>query len=271
MGAIYSLPMCARNGGDKEETQADGNNNEPMPTLQHNGLVVSIQPMAGPPQETHDLSPEATSTPRSRSRQVTPFSEHSISESLESEDLEGHAIDEEVLNSSQDRTSDSGLEQSSSDELELGPPSLRSMRPVSVIQRRTPPPLPQDEGINESSVDVTLPLGNHETCDEEDEDSDVEEPHERPPEPTVPDERVDSTSSEDRSSSSSPMRRVSRSPSNPPEVLDPRHLMKKDDTKSAISDLLSEIVNSDGTHQIHAEERSEGFGVMARNPEAVSR
>ena len=238
MGAIYSIPLCAK---EKDPASGEINNNQPMPTLQHDsGVVVSVQPLATAQQPVknslanptcEELGPNATSTPRSQ-RQLSPASSALSEDDPSSLDLDvARVIDEEVLETSteRDHTSDSGLEQSSSDEPELGPPS-RQFRPGTALDKSQPPPL---DSSNEGSGNGTLPLGNHDTCDEdEDDEDDVEEedPLERCPEPTVPDERVDSTSSSDRE-------RASASPQ-------PKEKAAKD-TTAAITDLLADIVSGD--------------------------
>jgi hypothetical protein len=137
----------------------------------------------------------------------------STDSTIESSDAEGRGIDELTT------TSDSGLEQSSSDELELGP-----RRPVSVMED-----VPEANAVGANEVQQTnlhmdnlfyqiswvifvnateqfifkfLRLHQGEVnipLDDDDDDAEEEDPVERPPEPTVPDERVDDdTNSEER-------------------------------------------------------------------------
>lgn len=204
MGVIYSMPMCSRGDPSKE-----ANNNEPMPTLQH--FVHTDQPLPTSISNQNVSTPDATSTPKDQAR--------GIDLDLPSEDEEEEDEDEIFV------TSDSGLEQSSSDELEL-------VRPFSRAN--------DDEGIN-----VTV----HE-----------EDPVERPPEPTVPDERVDSADS--RRSADSADRAdgaktalghgqvgkdvkagsPDKADSGTPDADNSTVEVRKGDTVSAISNLLSEIV-----------------------------
>ncbi len=202
MGLVNSIPLCSRNkeGGDDGAGGADANNNQPMPSLQHHpGMVVSVQPvsMANPNVRLDDLAGGGERR-----------EERSYSSSLESS--EGGAKEEEEEEREMTTTSDSGLEQSSSDELELGAaalgerprsstnPAIRKLeeqeqqqeRPFSAADNR------EDDGM------VQIPLENHDTCceDDDDEDEDEPDPVERPPEPTVPDERVDTSSSSNEGS-----------------------------------------------------------------------
>lgn len=146
--------------------------------------------------------PEATSTPKLE----RSHSESDIDEPIMDDDYYG------VMS-----TSDSGLDNSSSEELEqlsLGPSAMASPRlppgvarqeledrPYSAAKNR----IDNDEGITEGDTVISITLDNHETCEEDEEDEDeVEDPVERPPEPTVPDERVSSSSSSDNNSSDEP-------------------------------------------------------------------
>ncbi len=99
------------------------------------------------------------------------------------------------------------------------------------------------------STDITIPLENHDTCDDDDDDDDEadEDPLERPPEPTVPDERVDSTSSSEgsRSRQDSPVKEDIRTMNRTRAQdlpMSGRRRTGAGDTASAISNLLSEIV-----------------------------
>ena len=271
MGVIYSIPLCSK---DKENPAhpEDANNNQPtMPNL--NG-VVSTQPTAiandnADPDavEAANPPPKATSTPRA-GRDLETADEgdgRKYSSSLDGSsegarrgDDDGGEGDEEP---DETTTSDSGLEQSSSDELELGAAVLRRKaaghveeldRPFSAagsaprslpVDGDQPPPRPpppavegvsrDDEGFEASANPLAvIPLDNRDTCEEDDYDDDSSagnEPLERPPEPTVPDERVDSSSSSS-SNRSSPEKRP------------------QEDTTAAISDLLSEIVGGDAPY-----------------------
>ncbi len=84
-------------------------------------------------------------------------------------------------------------------------------------------PPPHDEGVHEE-FDDTLVLDGHEEIDLNDE----EDPLERPPEPTVPDERVSSASgsSDDDNHTTSHQ----------------QDIIAKDETTRKISSLLSELV-----------------------------
>ena len=258
MGVIQTLPLCSR--GNKEENPTpnaiagDENNNQPMPSLQAttSANVVSVQPLSAShlqqnqptsltnPHADLDTPPEATSTPKNRR----------YSSSIESEHGVDGVVDEE-LGGQSSGTSDSGLEQSSSDELELGKAALGAKKSVLIREDIERPfsaadnnvemqniPLDQDEGINETLEEGTISLENHQTSESDDaeDDDEVEEPLERPPEPTVPDERVDSYSSSSGSNRTSPAR--------PLEGFVP-HRKPGDATTDAISNLLSEIVGTD--------------------------
>ncbi len=266
MGVIYSIPLCSRGEAAKagDDAIVDDNNNQPMPSMHQ---VVARQPTSlsndNVSIDEDENRPEATSTPKSQRRNGGPnpildagaliaAAEQNIRDRRSpssSIDSEGH-IDEDDLGAEASR-SDSGLEQSSSDELELGPPTahLHDHGPPSLAQMLVAEEQgeerpfsaagnhPEDEGINEETLDVTIPLENHETCEEDNNDDDVPDPVERPPEPTVPDERVDSSSSNE----SSPAPKDD-------EVnykVASSGLGRKtgaNDTTSAISNLLSEIV-----------------------------
>lgn len=253
MGVVYSLPLCSRGDPNKDaEPEGDRNNNQPMPSLHRpQQAVIAEQPLSvtnlmdskSPPtslenptaEMTEHPPPDATSTPKMDR-------ERGDSSSLDSEGHhEGHVIDDEDYGLT---TSDSGLEHSSSDELEnLG------QRPLSGAARLMREELERpgsaadgplhDEGITEGDSEITLPMDNHETCEEDNDDDLGEDPVERPPEPTVPDERVDSSSSNE-------------SPTPDPYVRPPGPMRKSgaDDTTSAISNLLSEIVG-DRPHESH--------------------
>ena len=149
---------------------------------------------------------------------------------VESSDAEGRAIDDSVAT-----TSDSGLEQSSSDELELGgraaaaaadsaadTPSSPDARPDSVIGTRGDEDEEEGEGTDDGEVTISLNGGD------DDGGSEGDDPVERPPEPTVPDERVETTSDEEETVASASQAIVT-----PP----------RKDTTAAISELLSEMVN----------------------------
>jgi hypothetical protein len=210
MGILQSIPMCSRGenkaAGEVAGDNADKNNNT-LPAVAAVAAVVaqphSSQSIANENADMSAAPPDATSTPKSHSHRdaavrADPLPLNAdLESSVESSDAEGRVIDGETTNS------DSGLEQSSSDELELGP----RRRPVSVAAGCNV--TVDDEGVNE----VTISLDDTDPEEEED-------PVERPPEPTVPDERVETDEEEDLN-------------------LGPVH---SKDTTAAISNLLSEMV-----------------------------
>jgi hypothetical protein len=225
MGVIYSIPLCSRDnggGGDAKGAQAqDHNNNEPMPSM-HPGpaAVIVQQPQEASARENridHFVVDAASA----------PAGGRNYSDSLGS----SAGLDDLGLGS------DSGLEHSSSsDELELsGHGSRAGQRPRSVAERH----VSIDDHMEEEGH-FEIPLDNDDYADDEydhhddDDDDHDDDPIERPPEPTVPDERIDSTSSED--SRESPQ----RNPRPAPDLL--MQHKRGEDTASAISDLLSEIV-----------------------------
>ena len=120
-----------------------------------------------------------------------------------------------------------------------------------------------DEGINDTStLDVTLPIfENHLTCDEDDEEEeDVEDPVERPPEPTVPDERVDSSSGESsRRESVSPTTQIKSKEDAMVDAFtkaftEDRKTTEVEEEKKAITSMLSEIVGTDKPYETYDKE-----------------
>ncbi len=166
MGVISSIPLCSRGGdnGDSDNTDSenkpDVNNNEPMPSLQPaENVVICSQPNSVANQNVAlDDQPLPSSSRRSAASSKRPYSS-----SLESDDDDGGGDHDSrppssIHEASGEQTSDSGLEQSSSDELELGAAALGDRRPAT---GRWPLPLEEpaarpfsaaagdvDEGIN---------------------------------------------------------------------------------------------------------------------------
>ena len=180
MGVLHSIPLCSRGTPATPVLDLDNNNNDAglSPTTVH-----TSQPQVAvvPP-------PEATSTPRPQGS-PTGLPNEQYSDSLASDDDPedmGHPDEPPVL-------SDSGLDESAT-EFEFSRPG--GPGPMDSTSGG------QDEGVHEE-FDDTLVLEGHEEIDLNDEDI-----LERPPEPTVPDERVSSggsspdESSEDKTSSS---------------------------------------------------------------------
>ena len=277
MGVIYSIPLCSRgeaakNNDENVAAAVDKNNN--LPT----SVVVSQQPqptsLTNPNAEDEQQRPEATSTPKS-DRTPGPIldagiilqpannvNRASVSPSIESEGHIEIPEDEEDISLGDTSRSDSGLEQSSSDELELGPavpnphhaqsnnnnnsgpPSFAAMLAAEQLEEAERPLSAaghhhEDEGINEETLDVTIPLENHETCEEDEDEDEAEDPVERPPEPTVPDERVDSAASSSHEGSPGP----SNAGAAEAEIRAAgRRKTGANDTTSAISNIFSEII-----------------------------
>ena len=163
MGVLQSIPLCSRGNRMVEPLDLDKNNNN----LEEAEIHTSQPHHASLP------PPEATSTPRPQS--PTGIINDQYSDSLSSEN-EAHAGRPGAALSS---GHDSGLEESAT-EFEFSRP--------------TPDSMPEfDEGVHEETYDDNLVLDVIEDDQEEIDLKDEEEdPLERPPEPTVPDERVSS-------------------------------------------------------------------------------
>lgn len=214
MGVLHSIPLCARGNNTNivEPLELDKNNNDVVYTSQPSTTTV-------PP-------PEATSTPV-RPQSPTGFQNEQYSDSLASSSDNNSADDEEPVDQppASSALSDSGLEESAT-EFEFSRPSpqeqqrnacnfdAKRQQPNSNFQFADHDNANQDEGVHEE-FDDTLVLDDHEEIDL----NDGEDPLERPPEPTVPDERcVSSSGSEDEP------------------------ITAKDETSRKISSLLSELV-----------------------------
>merc|ERR1711899_89150 len=206
MGVLHSIPLCSRGNGANqvEPLDLDKNNNEAsvVYTSQPHAIVASV-PV--PP-------PEATSTPRPQSPTGLENEQYSDSSQMasEAEDDSEAAVEEPPA------LSDSGLEESAT-EFEFSRPS-----PPTVTVEDTDHNDGLDEGVHESdeTFDDTLVIDGHEEIDLNDDD-----PLERPPEPTVPDERVSSDEE-------------GHSPQEQPQTV----LASKDETTRKISNLLESLV-----------------------------
>ena len=193
MGVLQSIPLCSRER-TVEPLDLDKNNN----TIEDPSEIHTSQPSCAalPP-------PEATSTPRPLS--PTGLINDQYSDSLSSAENENQRHNAQVLSSGHD----SGLEESAT-EFEFSRPTPDSMNPEF------------DEGVHEETYDDNLVLDviedDHEEIDLK--DTSDEDPLERPPEPTVPDERVSSDEAEHAENEFHP----------------------KDETSRKISSILSELV-----------------------------
>merc|ERR1712109_364776 len=218
MGVLHSIPLCSRGNGANqvEPLDLDKNNNEAsvVYTSQPHAIVASV-PV--PP-------PEATSTPRPQSPTGLENEQYSDSSQMasEAEDDSEAAVEEPPA------LSDSGLEESAT-EFEFSRPSPPTVTvedtdhnddglEVGEADQSGGQETGLDEGVHES--DETLVIDGHEEIDLNDDD-----PLERPPEPTVPDERV---SSDDEGHS--------------PQELPQTVLASKDETTRKISNLLESLV-----------------------------
>ena len=254
MGVLQSIPLCSRGKAKSCEVpplELDGNNNDP-------NMVVSNQPctIAGLLE-----GPDATSTPR---RRLGSSSDDEFgSEDLEiptgfenphssqfneavvddvDEDNIGPVVDQVVGDS--DEEGDSGLESTTERHLD----AFRKQHNLDVMRRQTmtPPPHPDDEGCFEDQFDdINYEDEDDETINVEDADSrdlsSSDDPLERPPEPTIPDEVPKLLSSS--GSDSSP-------PWSPEENGNNPYFGKTDATTNAISNILLEIVG-DRPHNDH--------------------
>jgi len=248
MGVLHSIPLCSRGSGANqvEPLDLDKNNNEAA-------VVFTSQPQPIVATE----APEATSTPRPQSPTGLANEQYSDSSQMASEaedDSEAAAEEPPAL-------SDSGLEESAT-EFEFSRPSpptltidedsLDGLEAIGLEDQNGSNDGGQDEGVGESdeTFDDTLILDGHEEIDLDD----MEEPQERPPEPTVPDERVDQSSS-DEEESSQPHERPQGQPQGHPQgdflgdflSANPQghpqgQSQLKDETSRKISSLLSELV-----------------------------
>ena len=168
MGVLHSIPLCSRGTNNVEPLNLDNNNNESITNNVHTSQpnVVVVPP------------PEATSTPRPQGTPTgtpTGLQNEQYSDSLSDEAGDVDEIENEIEEPQNGGFSDSGLEESAT-EFEFSRPSPPGGHVTS------------DEGVHEEFED-TLILDGSEEIDLNDED-----PLERPPEPTVPDERVSSSS-----------------------------------------------------------------------------
>jgi len=278
MGVLHSIPLCSRGSGANqvEPLDLDKNNNEA--SVVFTSQPQPIAPLNFPPHNVVDFqnfekertrlkdtvlinsnlrvvvateAPEATSTPRPQSPTGLANEQYSDSSQMASEaedDSEAAAEEPPAL-------SDSGLEESAT-EFEFSRPSpptltidedsLDGLEAIALEDQNG-----GDEGVGESdeTFDDTMVLDGHEEIDL----NEIEEPQERPPEPTVPDERVDQSSS-DEEESSQPQERPQGQPQGQPQgdFLDdflghpqghPQGQSQlKDETSRKISSLLSELV-----------------------------
>merc|ERR1711971_1334728 len=260
MGVLHSIPLCSRGSGANqvEPLDLDKNNNEA--SVVFTSQPQPIAPLNFPPHNVVDFqnfekertrlkdtvlinsnlrvvvateAPEATSTPRPQSPTGLANEQYSDSSQMASEaedDSEAAAEEPPAL-------SDSGLEESAT-EFEFSRPS--------------PPTLT----IDEDSLDGLEAIGLEDQNDghEEIDLNEIEEPQERPPEPTVPDERVDQSSS-DEEESSQPQERPQGQPQGQsqgdflgdflnahPQGHPQGQSQLKDETSREISSLLSELV-----------------------------
>jgi len=239
MGVLHSIPLCSRGNGANavEPLDLDKNNNEAAAA----SVVYTSQPhaiVASVPVEP----PEATSTPRPQSPTGLENEQYSDSSQMasEAEDDSEAAVEEPPA------LSDSGLEESAT-EFEFSRPSPLNPPRVTIEDADHNDSLEDgeadqsggqetglDEGVHESdeTFDDTLVIDGHEEIDLNDED-----PLERPPEPTVPDERV-SSDEEGHSDGHSRGHSGRHSPQEQPQ----REVTLKDETSRKISSLLSELV-----------------------------
>merc|ERR1712203_244643 len=244
MGVLHSIPLCSRGNGANvvEPLDLDKNNNEAAAS----SVVYTSQPqaiVASVPVEP----PEATSTPRPQSPTGLENEQYSDSSQMasEAEDDSEAAVEEPPA------LSDSGLEESAT-EFEFSRPSpptltidedsLDGLEAIGLEDQNG-----GDEGVGESdeTFDDTMVLDGHEEIDL----NEIEEPQERPPEPTVPDERVDQSSS-DEEESSQPQERPQGQPQGDflgdflghPQGHPQGQSQLKDETSRKISSLLSELV-----------------------------
>jgi len=248
MGVLHSIPLCSRGSGSNqvEPLDLDKNNNEAS-------VVFTSQPQ---PIVVATEAPEATSTPRPQSPTGLANEQYSDSSQMASEaedDSEAAAEEPPAL-------SDSGLEESAT-EFEFSRPSpptltidedsLDGLEAIG-LEDQNGSNDGGDEGVGESdeTFDDTMVLDGHEEIDL----NDMEEPQERPPEPTVPDERVDQSSS-DEEESSQPQEHPQGQPQGQsqgdflgdflnahPQGHPQGQSQLKDETSRKISSLLSELV-----------------------------
>jgi len=207
MGVIQSIPLCSRTG-EPVKPESEVNNNESMPSQEPQKKVVVVsQPsssgIVNPNADLTSSDPNATSTPKEgkelRFNRESPSAASESSSSSEIAGIHGGG------NRSTAGGRDSGLDQSSSADDTEDDHNVNARRP----QTRNAGDL-SDEGV----LDLTNALGQStdnlqvhrggdlteedeyelDASDSEDDDHDDDtgfDPVERPPEPTVPDERVD--------------------------------------------------------------------------------
>jgi len=279
MGVLHSIPLCSRGSGANqvEPLDLDKNNNEA--SVVFTSQPQPIAPLNFPPHNIVDFqnfekertrlkdtvlinsnlrvvvateAPEATSTPRPQSPTGLANEQYSDSSQIasEAEDDSEAAVEEPPA------LSDSGLEESAT-EFEFSRPSpptltidedsLDGLEAIGLEDQNG-----GDEGVGESdeTFDDTMVLDGHEEIDL----NEIEEPQERPPEPTVPDERVDQSSS-DEEESSQPQERPQGQPQGQsqgdflgdflnahPQGHPQGESQLKDETSRKISSLLSELV-----------------------------
>jgi hypothetical protein len=222
MGVLQSIPLCARGKNDNIDIDNNNNNTLPEPPVQ-TSQPIPLQP-----------PPEATSTPRPLSPTGLANDQYSDSHASSSDEAAPHHVHGRppALSSG----GDSGLEDSATD-FEFSRPTLDFNVTRGV-----------DEGVHEEDTyDDTLPVVL-DVIDDEDDDDDAsadgheeidlnddaggvtgdDDPVERPPEPTVPDERIGSSSDEEAE-----------------EVFEAAEekvkIFTKDETTRKISNLLSEL------------------------------
>jgi len=227
MGVLHSIPLCSRGNEVRvEPLDLDKNNNDVVYTSQPQAIVANGLPSHPPP--------EATSTPKPQSPTGLENEQYSDSSNMASEaEDDFEAVVEEPIPA----LSDSGLEESAT-EFEFSRPSPPTVTVEDTDDLEAEGEAADqsggqetglDEGVheNDETFDDTLVIDGHEEIDLNDDD-----PLERPPEPTVPDERV---SSDDES----------HSPQEQPQTeagLFVTEIGLKDETTRKISTLLSELV-----------------------------
>ena len=222
MGVLHSIPLCARgnNQAAVEPLDLDKNNNEAA-------AVVVQQP---PQQILAHAPPEATSTPRPQSPVVIGLANDHYSDSLansSSDSAEAEVEDDEGPEAI--ALSDSGLEESATEFEYTRGGGAGSSAAAAAGQADLSCNL--DEGVHEE-FDDTLVITEEIDLNDSTEDVNSGDPLERPPEPTVPDERV---SSDEESSS------INNDQDNVQEVTGKPN-NSETQTQRKISNLLSELV-----------------------------
>ncbi len=219
MGVLQSIPLCARGNSDQN---VDKNNNA-LPIE-----VPSAEVKTSQPQSSTITPPVSTSTP---TRPLSPTG--IVNDQYNSDNsLASSSSDDGDAEARAGGSGDSGLEDSATD-FEFSRPTSNDVM-NGVIDMTRDEGVPDEEEVYDDTLPYEVPDPEVDESDEGEEIDLGDDPVERPPEPTVPDELVES-----------PEREILAASTRPPPIVG------KEDTTRKISNILSELV---GDHPIPSQE-----------------